>query len=570
MAIAVPSARQGASMLLTLCFALQGGCEHDPGTPGDLVTGEAAEVSSCNYTNRFSSMIECKEYTGSGWTMADAEGDCESELDSTFAAAQCSRRSHLGTCELEESTNYASLIIFPGDDASRCQEMETGCETFAAGSYEFSGLCENVENQSSEPSAPQSATGGAVFQPMEYLCKPSIDSREGVSEGADVCTWQSIGGCTEPGRKFEDYASCDPVMTQRPFFPVPPASFQTPDDDPIRLNESFLAELAWVKEESEACGCVCCHTTGVAPQGAAAFDTSTEGIWTDSFSERGLAIAAGWIDSTALGAHNAGDNNGFDRSQTGLPTTDPARMIRFFEAELARRGVSRDRFEGATPVGGPLYTQMSFLPDDCQNNEGVSGDGIITWAGGGARYIYILEDSSKSPGVPPNLDKPEGTIWKIDRAATASPLQSGIAYGELPDDTAQAVPVDGAAPMLEDGDTYYLYVLADIGSPITRCLFTYDSTTSMATLPPVATDPAWGQVCANDGDCSGITNYCAVQPGNTEGYCTVHCETTQACEALGVPEDWTCNALACDVEAFTWCGPYAEIAASNNFLKVCD
>ena len=44
--------------------------------------------------------------------------------------------------------------------------------------------------------------------------------------------------------------------------------------------------------EAEACGCVCCHTTGIAPNGAAAFDTAAEGIWTDTFTTRGLAIAA--------------------------------------------------------------------------------------------------------------------------------------------------------------------------------------------------------------------------------------------------------------------------------------
>ena len=51
------------------------------------------------------------------------------------------------------------------------------------------------------------------------------------------------------------------------------------------------------------------------------------------FTTRGLAMAAGWVDS-ALGAHAAMDNNGFSREATALPTTDVARMVKFFEGEL--------------------------------------------------------------------------------------------------------------------------------------------------------------------------------------------------------------------------------------------
>jgi hypothetical protein len=92
---------------------------------------------------------------------------------------------------------------------------------------------------------------------------------------------------------------------------------------------------------------------------------------------------------------------------------------------------------------------------------------------GQARYLYVLAAGAKNPGVPPNLDQPEGTIWKLDVSPKASPLKSGIAYGSTPAGSAQAVPASGAPAALVSGNQYYLYALADIGVPITRCLFTY-------------------------------------------------------------------------------------------------
>ena len=169
--------------------------------------------------------------------------------------------------------------------------------------------------------------------------------------------------------------------------------------------------------------------------------------------------------------------------------------------------------------------------------------------------------------MPPNLDKPDGTLWKLDRLPDAAPLPSGISYGEIPADSIQEIPLAGQPPVLEEGQTYYLYVLADIGSPITRCLFDFPT----EALQPETVDSAdWGQTCTSDGDCDGASNYCALQPGNTEGYCSAHCPSTSFCQELGVPNDWTCNAIVCDVEAYTWCGPNAEIEESNGFLKVCE
>ena len=94
-------------------------------------------------------------------------------------------------------------------------------------------------------------------------------------------------------------------------------------------------------------------------------------------------------------------NNGFDRTVTGLPTTDVDRMVTFFEGELARRGADRADFDGSTPIGGPLYTQAAFEPEACTNNAGIGADGTITGLGV-ARYVLVLSAGSPNPGVPPN------------------------------------------------------------------------------------------------------------------------------------------------------------------------
>ena len=102
----------------------------------------------------------------------------------------------------------------------------------------------------------------------------------------------------------------------------------------------------------------------------------------------------------------------------------------------------------------------------------MAADGTITWAGGDARYVYVLEADANPPGVPPNLDLPEGTVWRLDVDWTADPVASGLTYGDTLPDTWQRWPEDGSAPELMAGETYYLYVLADIYLPLTRCLFT--------------------------------------------------------------------------------------------------
>ena len=104
----------------------------------------------------------------------------------------------------------------------------------------------------------------------------------------------------------------------------------------------------------------------------------------------------------------------------------------------------------------------------------MAADGTISWAGGSARYVYVLAEDAPNPGVPPNLDLPEGTRWRVDVPWDAAPMASGsVRYGAVPDGARQSFPADGSPAKLTAGTTYYLYVLADIAVPITRCLFTY-------------------------------------------------------------------------------------------------
>jgi hypothetical protein len=184
-------------------------------------------------------------------------------------------------------------------------------------------------------------------------------------------------------------------------------------------------------------------------------------------------LFAGYADSSSLGAYPAADNSGFDREALGIPTNDVDRMRAFLENEMSRRGITPEEASSITPFGGPIYDQLVFAPEACANGEGVSADGTVTWRGGDARYVYVLENGAGNPGVPPNLDTPTGTVWRLDVQATGTPVASGVAYGATRDGSDQRVPESGDAPALVDGETYYLYVLLDVGVPVTRCLFEY-------------------------------------------------------------------------------------------------
>ncbi len=429
---------------------------------GDPLIPESI-LGHCTYVNRFSDREECREYRGDRWTSDDATADCR-EWNATFEAGSCDYDDILGACVLGDEERVIRVVV-PGADADNCRQQERGCELFGGGIFVPAPICGGDELPEAE---------GTVFQWPVLECVPPLEGEPpGQSADGQVCTWSMISGCTEPGRKFDDYASCDMVRTQRPYSPVPPNA-PTVDPDPRLDDPAYVDELAWVKSQVESCACVCCHQTSITPEGAAIWDIDLSGNWVHSFSNYGLAFAGGVLDSSLLGAYPADQNNGFDRTHLGIPSTDPARMAAFFKKELEFRGVDPAIYDGADPTPAPFYQQWIYEPTACAEGEGVAADQTITWTGGRARYIYVLDAGSDNPGVPPNLDLPAGTRWRVEVPWDAASMASGdVRYGTLPADARQAFPADGSPAALEAGNTYYLYVLADIGVPITRCLFTY-------------------------------------------------------------------------------------------------
>lgn len=121
--------------------------------------------------------------------------------------------------------------------------------------------------------------------------------------------------------------------------------------------------------------------------------------------------------------------------------------------------------------GGPLVAQRDYVPTTCNENQGFVNQKLV-WTGGSARYLYVLEAGTKNPGVPPNLDLPMGTVWKLDILPNGQPIESGVTFGQIPNTAIQQFPREGTPSALVSGNQYYLYVLRDVAVPITRCLFT--------------------------------------------------------------------------------------------------
>lgn len=427
-------------------------------------------VGSCKYVNGFSKLGECRDYHGS-WTEAELRSDCAGWQGTPAVGASCEKVEVMGYCLLTPKPGQVTRISLPGNDATKCQSTVRGCELFGGGAFDPAPICGGVMTGG--------GTGLPVFQMPELSCRdPKPGEPAGKSAGGKVCTWEMISGATEEGRHFDDYASCDRVRTQRPYYPAPPGRTDYAQADPRMSDSAYTQEHAWVKRQIEAAACVCCHSTR-APKGSSNwYVDQAEGNFLNGFSDRGLAMGAGWIDTVGFGAYPAAENNGFHRptpdspNGSALPTTDPERMKRFFEGELGRRGKTRADFTERYGAG-PLDDQRFFTPQACQNGEGVRADGTVVWSGSAARYVYVLEAGTTSPGAPPNLDLPQGTVWRLDVPWTGSPLAQGtVKYGQVPEGARQAFPKTGAAAALVSGRQYALYVLADIAFPSTRCVFT--------------------------------------------------------------------------------------------------
>lgn len=416
-----------------------------------------------------------------------------------------------------------------------------------------------------------------TFIPPYRHCQQAPDA----GPSREACANVAISGATEPGLRFADLVDCAIVRRQRPYWSAPPARASKPDD-PRLQDAAYARESAWASEQIAATGCSCCHDGRLIA--ASQWDISLGPLWLDSLSDTGLALFLGLADSSVLGAYPAADNFGFDRTATGIPTTDTARMKTLLTGELARRGLSEAWARAVPPFGGPIYTASIQKPAACAAGQGVDVDGSVRWTGGSARYVYVLTPGSANPGVPPNLDLPEGTLWRLDVLASAQPLAAGVTFGTTPDGAFQVYPkATPAAPLTRD-QSYQLVVLRDVGLPIVNCTFTFGTRVapaldapSEAGMPtaqdagsPYATADSGlasneGGLPSSDGgaapamctltggdargfgapcndttqhsDCPCAANYCSKSPFDAQGYCSVTgCkENPSVC-----PPGWSC------------------------------
>ncbi len=82
----------------------------------------------------------------------------------------------------------------------------------------------------------------------------------------------------------------------------------------------------------------------------ALWDINKPHIWTDQLTPRGVAILGGQVSSAVFGQIPPEDNNGFDRSETGAPTTDVARFKAYFQKEIVRRGITAEDIAKMRPL----------------------------------------------------------------------------------------------------------------------------------------------------------------------------------------------------------------------------
>lgn len=452
-----------AAVVLTSSLLASCGKKDVPTIPEEI-------VGSCRFYNGFARADQCTDYHGE-WAPDQAQAECAGWGGTLTMGQACNLPEVLGYCVFQKDGLYFRTSL-PGNDPGGCGGAQRGCEFFGGGAFDPGPVCGGVD-----PDASPGITGPGVFQQPTLRCQdPKPGEPPGRSADGKVCTWEMISGATEEGRAFVDYASCDRVRTQRPYYSAPPAP-EASRPDPRMSDPAYVGELGWVKKQIEAAACVCCHSTS-APKGPSNWFLESPGNFINSFYDTGIAEGAGWITSVGLGAYPAAQNNGFSRAtpidpnHSIFPTTDDARMRRFFEAEAALRGLTREQYAGRV-VAGPLEDQLKYRPEACQRGEGVTSDGRVIWRGGGARYVYILSAEAKSPTVPPNLDLPEGTLWRIDVPFDGQPVMSGtFRYGEVPAGLTQKLPQSGSPPALQSGQRYYIYVSADVIQPLTRCVFT--------------------------------------------------------------------------------------------------
>ncbi len=424
-------------------------------------------IGSCSYTSSFTQKPECRDYLGT-WTDDDAGADCERLGSAIVLDAACDDPDVLGWCLTDDDGAQLRIAIL-GDDPDRCGSSKTGCQFFGGGYWDAAPICGGVNEIV--------VTENVFPRPKEVCVDPLAGEPDGQGPDGQVCTKEMISGATEEGRLFSDYASCETVRQQRPYAPVPPNERYAQSD--TRMDDAeYAADVEWFRGQLRSAACICCHDQQ-APDGPSVFDADAEGNILNMLNDRGIAMGAGWVSTVGFGAYPPEENNGFARADLDdpnhsiFPSTDMARMIAIFEREGAHRGMTAADYEGDTYGAGPLDTFRQYEPTPCTDEEGIDEEGLLTWIPGRVRYLSILAPESLSPTVPPNLEVPDGTLWRVTLNEGKDPLSSGtIFYGKVPSTMTQMFPAQGAPQKLKSGQRYYLHAMADVLTPISRCVFT--------------------------------------------------------------------------------------------------
>ncbi len=367
----------------------------------------------------------------------------------------------------------------PEEEAVRCPVDKSGDNEEIAPALSYRQI---------EP-GPKARGLGFALDPfvLPYVTCKELPALDGSGRMEKVCANVGISGSTEEGYRYADFGVCKDIRTQRPFRSIPVKNRNGRTDGEERLKDpEFAKELAWVTSQVRSSGCVCCHDSSVDKR-ASFWDINKDAVWTDQLDKYAVEIFTGRVDSTALGAYKPKENFGFDRYHTGLPTTDVARMQAFFKGLSQDLGTTDEEIKAMPPLADFLASQLTKDPEMCGKGIGVDADsGKITWKLGPvpfvarlvpARFIYILDEDAQTPLVTPNLDKPRGTLWRLDAKSFFQGFRSGtVNYGEVPRNGQQTIPDPERFPAikpLEKGKTYRLVVQLDVAFPLTNCLFTY-------------------------------------------------------------------------------------------------
>ena len=292
---------------------------------------------------------------------------------------------------------------------------------------------------------------------------PSESIEIGPDGTEQVCVWENTTGTVPDGNNFNQVAVCDKVFTQAPSWFVEPT--QVHESDPSILeDEDYRTESDWVRDQIRSSGCACCHASSIKSGNTSGFDVDAPLVWTDTIENYQLAQMTGlYEEHRNFGFLDPAENHGFSRRDTMFPSTDPERMRDFFVAELERRGVPQSDMDEGERILQSFFSRLTEEPTDCVSPWTGFEDGKIIWnSDGGVRQIYLLREDAMTPGFPPVLDLPDGTLWALYVDPDGEPVLSGeVSLGEIPEGARQIIPADGSTPVLEDGVTYRLFATPD-------------------------------------------------------------------------------------------------------------